>query len=1478
MRLLLTISGVGDRSVEASDGATVADVIDAIPGAGRSGLLVDRTGQVIEPETPVAEADIRSGDRVRAVDPDEAARLARTAVAMPVNSSATARPAAWVKLLTGPMANTVFEIPFGDTTVGRGEHSDIVVLDDAMSRHHAVIAVDDHSITVTDLASTNGVVTDRGSSNETLTRTTTLLPGRRVLLGTTWIEVEHCHRTRGLADVDRPVVEFNRPPRLVPPFEARSITLPEPPDHPGKTRLPFITALVPLLMAGVLVYSPVLFGGEPNFRYGLFMLFSPLMILGSFWERKRSGRADFKQALKHFRADLAAAEADLQAAQLHEQRGRLRAAPSITELSDAVDELAPRLWERAVGDPDTFSLRVGLADQPSLVDIVDNGRGPADLRTELEQLPARFSTVPQVPALVDMRIHGGIGVSGTREYVTPLCYSLVAQVAVLHSPAEVLLAAMVPPDARADWEWMKWLPHCPADDSPIGGPHLAAGELECRNLLGRLLEIVDERAGRSRGGMDPSRALDTPCVVVVIAEGVPVVQHELTRLLAEGPTVGVFPLWISGASRRVPRPIGNVVDIHPDGSAATVAFAGSEGSPTPAITEVSIETLDESAAADLARRLSPIEDVSARFTQTSAIPDMVSLVDLLGGPAILESTEPLLRRWTGRPKHLEAPVGRTADGILTLDIRRDGPHALVGGTTGSGKSEFLQSWIMAMAATFNPETVNFLLVDYKGGAAFKDCSRLPHSVGMVTDLDPAGIRRALVSLGAEVRRRELIQDEHNCSSLLDMIDKGIAEAPPSLLIIVDEFAALVQEVPEFIEGMVDIAQRGRSLGVHLVLATQRPAGVITGQIKANTDLRVALRTSDREDSVDVIETPDAAEIDRNCPGRAISRIGRQRTQFQSAYVGGVTDAETAAGPGVSIGDFSFDGIAPLGSSDQQTTDAASDATDLERLVDNIDTAHRRSGRPVPRRPWLDPLQPVYDLENLFDATAGTDVDPATATDGGAGLPLGIVDLPDDQAQVPLVFRLDTEGSLGIVGAGGAGKTVALRTIATAAALSVDRPSDAPIVYGLDFAGRGLQMLEPLPHVAGIVADDEPERIQRILSDLEAELVQRTRLFSEARASSFTEFRRTADRPIVRRILLIDGYPVFHEMYTGVERDRWINVVRRLIVEGRQFGLHVVLTAPRRDTVYSTIARSIGQWLVLRQTSADDYRSLEVPIDLLGDEPAPGRAIHNRRNAQVALVGGRPDTESQVRAVLRLADEMDRRGFRPAAPIRLLPAEVNHRDLEQPRAIGLLDRDFSEWTMPGRFHTMLITGPRSSGRTTALLTAGRAATEGHSDTNRHTVMLSAKPHSLPLPPHWTAVAGDTDVRAMVDQLIATVEATTAEHRHLVLIDDANTLVDAGVPLSRLVDAADGDRLQVILVLDDTKARSNFDAFSRSVRASRFGLLLRPSPLEDKEIYGLPLPRVPSHLWPAGRGYIIDDQTVETIQVAAQSTVDRVGLAP
>ncbi|MEM7340498.1 MAG: FtsK/SpoIIIE domain-containing protein [Actinomycetota bacterium] len=1439
MRFLLTFDGIGDCVIDTAGDATVGDVVAAVGGDRSSDVHIERTNQTVGPTSPIAEVDLRSGDRLALLPPTNAPATRGA----PDGGVGGQRPAALLRIVRGPDAPAAIELGFGEFTIGRGLDCDVVVTDDTMSRRHASIVVDDESAEIIDLGSRHGVRID----SQITTGAAALTGDSTAVLGHTSIRVEHLRRARGLGDLSGASVPFNRPPRLVLPYEPRKTKLPRPPDDPPRQRLPMISALAPLLMGAAMIYAPVAFGGEPNYLFGLFMLFSPVMMIGSYLESRSASRAAHRASVNEF--ELAMIETENRLDQLHaeEQLGRRSASPPVDALATAVDELSPRLWERALDDEDVLSLRIGLADLASVNTIEVPDGGARSFRHRITSLPERYETVSAVPLTVDLHRDRGIGITGPRQFTEPLAYSLVTQLAALHSPAELLLAAMVPAPSRPAWEWMKWLPHCATDDSVIGGHPLAADEGACRSLLARLLKLVDSRAA-ARTGFGDDSAVVGPAVVVVVAEGLPVEQRELTRLLEQGPSVGVYTMWLSAASRRVPRGVGNVVRIEPGGETAEVGTTASGVS----ITNVRFETSTRSDAEATARRLSPIEDVGALLSAGSMVPARVSLIELLGGLQLLESDDDVLAHWSRRPKTLEAPVGRLAEGVFTLDIRRDGPHGLVGGTTGAGKSEFLQSWVMGMATTHAPETVTFLLVDYKGGAAFKDCSKLPHTVGMVTDLDNAGVRRALVSLRAELHHRELLFAEHDCSDLLEMIDKKIPDTPPSLLIIVDEFAALVQEVPEFVEGMVDVAQRGRSLGLHLVLATQRPAGVITPQVKANTDLRIALRMADTDDSTDVIEAPDAAEIDRKLPGRAIAKISRDRFTFQSAYVGGVTNPDEA--PTVEAGRLEFgyvDPIAlPVTEPAAPTLDGANaepPATDLERLVAHLCAVHHRTGRPLPRKPWLEPLAPIYDLAGL-----------EAAADDHA-LILGVADRPERQTQQPLRYEPDTDGGLGIVGTGGSGKTVALRSIAAAAALHGRVPAEVGWVYGIDYGGRGLRVLESLPHVGTIAYEDDVELTRRMLADLESTLDERVEQFSSERAASLAEFRAARrDVSIGRIYLLIDNYPSFHEAFEPLENERFIRIVRRLVLEGRPVGIHVVVTAPRRDAMSFTVQRAFGRWLALRQNSVEDYRGMEVPIDVLTEASPPGAAIDGANAAQLAVLGGGPSSDEQDNAMQALAAQLTADGVALAPPIRLLPESLSRSDLTDPTAIGLRDRDFAEYRLPDGFRLFLVSGPRASGRSTVAVALGQATAARFDEV----VFLSMKRPSVPVEPSWRTVIGQDD---LMDEAYG-MEAGSGQTR-LLILDDAYAMVEAGIPVDQLVDAADGEHTAVIVVLEDVRARSGYDPLVRAVTAHKLGLLLRPSPLEDADVFGLAMPRIKSHLWPLGRGYLVDGQAMDTLQVAA-----------
>ena len=327
-------------------------------------------------------------------------------------------------------------------------------------------------------------------------------------------------------------------------------------------------------------------------------------------------------------------------------------------------------------------------------------------------------------------------------------------------------------------------------------------------------------------------------------------------------------------------------------------------------------------------------------------------------------------RWRGNGRSTFAVLGETYDGPFGIDLRKDGPHALIAGTTGSGKSELLQTIVASLAIANRPDEMTFVLVDYKGGSAFADCVQLPHTVGMVTDLDPHQVERALASLSAELTRREHTLAAAGAKDIEDyqpLVDRRQARPLPRLVLVIDEFASMVRDLPDFVSGLVNIAQRGRSLGIHLILATQRPSGVVSADIRANTNLRIALRVTDAAESADVIGAPDAASISKATPGRAYVRLGHgSLVPFQAGRVGGRrpgAEATTTARPWVTPLSWSALGR-PEPSPPAAGRRADQEITDLKILVEQIQYAAKGLRVPGQPSPWLPPLPPMLQLADI----------------------------------------------------------------------------------------------------------------------------------------------------------------------------------------------------------------------------------------------------------------------------------------------------------------------------------------------------------------------------------------------------------------------------------------------------------------------------------------------------------------------------------
>ena len=688
---------------------------------------------------------------------------------------------------------------------------------------------------------------------------------------------------------------------------------PEVPQAPQPSRFPWLALVAPLLMGGVLFIAKSHQAMNMSTLYPLlFIALSPVLMLGNYVDQRVQRKRQHREEVAAFESGLRAREAELTEAQRVEREQLLQVYPALSECIDAVRRRAGVLWSRRPEHPEFLQVRLGLgAIAPLSRPVSPRLSGIPELYEKAATLADAFAVLDQAPVVADLRSVGGLGLCGGSSQAEGVARALVAQVAALHSPAELVLACLTSNEERARWEWLQWLPHTSSPHSPLPGPHLAAEPGTGKVVLSCLEELVETRsagqAAAHRGPITRDAKPDTPTVpsVLVVVDGTSVDMARLTRVAESGPDVGVFVLWVADDLAGLPAACRTFVTV-PDSGAVSVGMVRQGRT----VSDVSCELMDPQVAHSFARRMAPMFDAGSPVDDQSDLPRNVSMVSLVGHEAS-DDAAVVLGRWRenqslvlrdgsppvprDRGSDLVAVVGHAGSEQFTLDLRTQGPHALVGGTTGAGKSEFLQAWVLGLAHAYSPDRVTFLFVDYKGGAAFAKCVELPHTVGLVTDLSPYLVRRALRSLRAELRHREHLLNAKGKKDLQELENTGDPDCPPSLIIVVDEFAALATEVPEFVEGVVDVAQRGRSLGLHLVLATQRPAGVIKDNLRANTNLRIALRMADESDSHDVLGDKMAAHFPTSIPGRGAAKTGPGRITQVPVRISGGTHRRQGCG-------------------------------------------------------------------------------------------------------------------------------------------------------------------------------------------------------------------------------------------------------------------------------------------------------------------------------------------------------------------------------------------------------------------------------------------------------------------------------------------------------------------------------------------------------------------------------------------------------
>ncbi len=843
--------------------------------------------------------------------------------------------------------------------------------------------------------------------------------------------------------------------------------------------------------------------------------------------------------------------------------------PSIASIEHMVNRYSSRIYERNSNDDDFLSVCVGSRREKISFKVkVDENElemKTDELESEARGIRNTFEYIDNKPVTVDLK-QAHLGLVGEKEVIHEQLKLLMAQITFFHSYHDVQVVNIFRETYNSEFKWMNWYPHLRLRPFNVFG--CVNNDKMRDQVLGSMYQILKDRKIKREESNKEFKF--RPHYVFIIDEPKLIMDHPIMEYLGKGSEgLGFSIIYTTHLQANLPENIGSILLLHHSEQGTLLL-----DNKVMVNRKVTLARTGKVELEKMARNLSVLIHEQGIV---SSIPESITFFAMYGieHPKQLNIAE----RWKKNESHktLAVPLGVRAPEdyvYLNLHEKAHGPHGLVAGTTGSGKSEIVQSYILSLAVNYHPYEVGFLLIDYKGGGMAGLFRNLPHLLGTITNLDGSESMRAMASIKSELARRQRMFSENNVNHINaynKLFKLGEVQEPiPHLFLISDEFAELKKEQPEFMTELVSAARIGRSLGIHLILATQKPAGVVNDQIWTNSKFKLALKVQDEADSREMLKTPDAAFITQ--PGRAYLQVGNNEIYelFQSAWSGAAftedhqeetVDNRVYLVNELGQGELLNEDLSGATESNQIP------ATQLDVTVDYMNELFAGENVAPVKRPWLPPLGIRILSPYTLDVS-----DPASIENREdlkrRGLPelpldlsfsLGVVDIPEEQAQCEYRINLMEDGNMAYFSASGFGKSFALTTVILSLALK--NSVDLLNFYILDFGNSALVPLNALPHTADYIAVDDEERLGKFVRLINKEIADRKKLFAEQMVQNFSVYNQSSEEKLKAIVIVVDNYDVVKEAGEAVD-----NALVRLSRDGAGLGIYLIVSATKASGI------------------------------------------------------------------------------------------------------------------------------------------------------------------------------------------------------------------------------------------------------------------------------------------------------------------------